>query len=149
MSTGAACSSCRRRPRRSSGRRGALRHFRVIATRAKIEDGRYTGELEFYCEGEGKAEAIREVAAREGVDLSESYAYSDSISDIPMLEAVGHPVAVNPDRDLRKVAAEREWQVRDFRRPVRLRERLAVPKPPPKIRLRCSSAPRASSSDGC
>jgi HAD superfamily hydrolase (TIGR01490 family) len=116
--------------------RPVAEHFgdvRVIATRAKIEDGRYTGELEFYCAGEGKAEAIREVAAREGVDLSESYAYSDSISDIPMLEAVGHPVAVNPDRDLRKVAAEREWQVRDFRRPVRLRERLAVSKPPPKI----------------
>jgi HAD superfamily hydrolase (TIGR01490 family) len=111
-------------------------HFgdvRVIATRAKIEDGKYTGELEFYCAGEGKAEAIREVAAREGVDLSESFAYSDSISDIPMLESVGHPVAVNPDRDLRKIAAEREWQVRDFRRPVRLRERLTVPKPPPKI----------------
>jgi HAD superfamily hydrolase (TIGR01490 family) len=112
-------------------------HFgdvRVIATRARIEDGKYTGELEFYCAGEGKAEAIREVAATEGVDLSESFAYSDSISDIPMLECVGHPVAVNPDRDLRKVAAERGWQVRDFRRPVRLRERIgAVRKPPPRI----------------
>jgi HAD superfamily hydrolase (TIGR01490 family) len=117
--------------------RPVAEHFgdvRVIATRAKIEDGKYTGELEFYCAGEGKADAIREVAAREGVDLSESYAYSDSISDVPMLEAVGHPVAVNPDRELRKMAAEREWQVRDFRRPVRLRERLGtVPKPPPKI----------------
>ena len=97
-------------------------------------DGKYTGELDFYCAGEGKAEAIREAAAREGVDLERSFAYSDSVADLSMLEAVGHPVAVNPDRDLRKVAAERGWQVRDFRRPVRLRARLGtVPKPPPRI----------------
>jgi HAD superfamily hydrolase (TIGR01490 family) len=95
----------------------------VIATRAKVEDDRYTGELEFYCYGEGKAAAMREVAAREGLDLSGSYAYSDSITDLPMLEAVGHPVAVNPDRELRREADRRGWQIRDFRRPVRLRER--------------------------
>jgi HAD superfamily hydrolase (TIGR01490 family) len=106
----------------------------VIATRAKIVDGKYSGELEFYCAGEGKAEAIAELAARRDIDLSRSYAYSDSVSDLPMLEIVGNPVAVNPDRELRKIAAEREWQVRDFRRPVRLRDRLGnVPKPPPKI----------------
>lgn len=96
----------------------------VLATRARIEDGRYTGELEFYCYGEAKAEAIRELAASEGIDLAGSYAYSDSMTDLPMLEAVGHPVAVNPDHALRKEAEQRGWQIRYFRRPVRLRERL-------------------------
>jgi phosphoserine phosphatase len=101
----------------------------VIATRVEIEDGRYAGRLAFYCYGPNKAVAIREVADRDGIDLGESYAYSDSITDLPMLEAVGHPVAVNPDRDLRRVATERGWRIRDFRRPVRLRQRLpAVPR---------------------
>jgi HAD superfamily hydrolase (TIGR01490 family) len=104
----------------------------VIATRAEIVDGKYTGALEFYSYGETKAEAIRRLAEREGLDLSASYAYSDSITDLPMLEAVGNPVAVNPDKELRKVAEEREWDVRDFRRPVRLRTKIAsvVTKPP-------------------
>jgi HAD superfamily hydrolase (TIGR01490 family) len=102
----------------------------VIATRAKIEDGRYTGELEFYCYGEDKAVAMREIAEREGIDLAGSYAYSDSSTDTPMLEAVGHPVAVNPDRELRREADKRGWQVRDFRRPVRLRQRLPQVRPP-------------------
>ncbi len=96
----------------------------VIATRAKVENDRYTGELEFYCYGEAKATAMREVAARDELDLGGSYAYSDSITDLPMLEAVGHPVAVNPDRDLRREADRRGWPIRDFRRPVRLRARL-------------------------
>ena len=96
----------------------------VLATRVKIEDGRYTGELEFYCFRENKAVAIREVAEREGIDLAGSYAYSDSATDTPMLEAVGHPIAVNPDRELRREAERRGWQIRDFRRPVRLRRRL-------------------------
>ena len=74
----------------------------VVATRAAIEDGRYTGDLELYCAGPAKAEAIREIARREGIDLGRSYAYSDSITDLPMLKVVGHPVAVNPDRDLRR-----------------------------------------------
>ena len=106
----------------------------VLATRAEIEDGKYTGNLEFYAYREKKAEAIREEAEREGIDLEASYAYSDSATDIPMLEAVGKPVAVNPDRELRRVADERGWQIRDFRRPVRLRQRLAqVPKPTPSL----------------
>jgi HAD superfamily hydrolase (TIGR01490 family) len=108
--------------------RPLARHFGVsgvIATRARIEHGRYTGELEFYCAGEAKAGAIRELAERVGVDLGGSYAYSDSISDLPMLETVGHPVAVNPDKDLRREAEAREWDIRDFRRPVRLRTRIA------------------------
>jgi HAD superfamily hydrolase (TIGR01490 family) len=97
----------------------------VLATRARIEDGRYTGELEFYCYGDAKADAIRAMERDHGLDLEGSYAYSDSITDLPMLEAVGHPVAVNPDRDLRKEADARGWDIRDFRRPVRLRTRLA------------------------
>ena len=100
----------------------------VIATRARLDaDGRYTGELEFYAYGAHKAEAIREMAVAEGLDLAGSYAYSDSITDLPMLELVGHPVAVNPDRELTRVAREREWDVRYFQHPVRLRDRVPVP----------------------
>jgi HAD superfamily hydrolase (TIGR01490 family) len=119
--------------------RPLARHFGVagvIATRAEVgADGKYTGELAFYSYGEGKADAIRELAQRIGIDLSASYAYSDSSTDIPMLEAVGNPVAVNPDRDLRRHAEVEAWQVRDFRRPVRLRSRIrgAVPTPRPSI----------------
>jgi HAD superfamily hydrolase (TIGR01490 family) len=109
--------------------RPLARHFGVsgvIATQAHVgDDGRYTGELSFYAYGEQKAAAIRALAARVGVDLAGSYAYSDSITDLPMLEAVGNPVAVNPDKELRKVAEERAWQIRDFRAPVRLRTRIA------------------------
>ena len=73
----------------------------VIATRAKLDaQGRYTGQLEFYAYGPHKADAIREMAVKEGIDLANSYGYSDSITDLPMLELVGHPVAVNPDREL-------------------------------------------------
>jgi hypothetical protein len=67
---------------------------------------------------------MRRVAAQQGIDLSASYAYSDSATDLPMLEAVGHPVAVNPDRDLLRAAREREWEVQYFGRQVRLRDRL-------------------------
>jgi HAD superfamily hydrolase (TIGR01490 family) len=106
----------------------------VIATRAQLdEDGNYTGDLAFYAYGPHKAEAVRSIAGREAIDLSKSYAYSDSITDLPMLEAVGHPVAVNPDRDLEKVARKREWEVRSFRRPVRLRDRMPAPPPGPTI----------------
>jgi HAD superfamily hydrolase (TIGR01490 family) len=118
--------------------RPLARHFGVsgvIATRAKIERGRYTGELEFYCYGDEKAEAIRRLAERVGIDLAGSYAYSDSITDLPMLEAVGHPVAVNPDKDLRKEAEEREWDIQDFRRPVRLRTRIAQTATKPRTQI--------------
>jgi HAD superfamily hydrolase (TIGR01490 family) len=96
----------------------------VIATRARIVDGRYTGELEFYAYGESKAAAVRSLAERVGIELEGSYAYTDSITDLPLLEAVGHPVAVNADRDLRREAETRGWDIRDFRRPVRLRTRI-------------------------
>ena len=104
----------------------------AIASRARIDDeGCYTGEMEFYAYGEQKAVAMREIAEREGIDLSASWAYSDSASDLPMLEAVGHPVVVNPDRDLARVARERQWEVRKFERPVRLRDRVPTPPPAP------------------
>lgn len=100
----------------------------VIATRARVDaQGRYTGELEFYAYAARKAEAIREMAVAEGLDLAASYAYSDSITDLPMLELVGNPVAVNPDRELARIAREREWEIRYFQRPVRLRDRVPVP----------------------
>ncbi len=99
-----------------------------IATRAVVDDeGRYAGEMEFYAYGPFKAESMRELAEVEGFDLAESFAYSDSYTDLPMLEAVGHPVAVNPDRVLAKVAREREWEVMQFTKPVRLRDRVSVP----------------------
>jgi HAD superfamily hydrolase (TIGR01490 family) len=107
----------------------------VIATKAKLdEEGRYTGELEFYAYGPWKAEAVRWLAEVEGISLESSYAYSDGITDLPLLEVVGHPVAVNPDKALRRLAAEREWEMVRFERPVTLRARLAeLPKPVPII----------------
>ena len=104
----------------------------AIASRARLDKaGRYTGEMEQYAYGPWKADAIREVAAAQGIDLEASYAYSDSATDVPMLSAVGHPVAVNPDRELLRVAKARGWDVQTFRRPVRLRDRVPVPRPGP------------------
>jgi len=103
----------------------------AIASRAQVDaEGRYTGEMAFYAYGPFKADAMTAVARRDGIDLAESYAYSDSYTDAPMLEIVGHPVVVNPDRVLLKLAREREWEVRHFTRPVPLRTR-RVPTPPP------------------
>jgi len=116
-------------------------HF--IATRAKIDDeGKYTGELDFYCYGDNKAVAIREHAERYGIDLSKSYAYSDSATDLPMLEAVGNPHAVNPDKELRQIATEREWPILQFSRPVSLRARIvsSVPRPSPAAAIAVGTA---------
>lgn len=102
----------------------------AIATRAELDEhGRYTGRTELYCYGPHKREAIEAVAARDGIDLAASYAYSDSATDLPMLEAVGHPVAVNPDRELLRTARRRGWEVRRFTRRVPLRERVPMPAP--------------------
>jgi HAD superfamily hydrolase (TIGR01490 family) len=104
-------------------------HF--IATRAEVDaEGKYTGELEFYCYGDNKALAIREAAERYGIDLERSFAYSDSATDLPMLETVGHPHVVNPDKELRAIAVERDWPILGFAHPITLRTRIAqVPRP--------------------
>jgi HAD superfamily hydrolase (TIGR01490 family) len=97
----------------------------TIASRAAIDDeGRYTGSMSFYAYGPYKADAMRAVAMEHGVDLARSFAYTDSYTDLPMLEAVGHPVVVNADRVLQRLARDRGWQVRQFVRPVTLRDRV-------------------------
>jgi HAD superfamily hydrolase (TIGR01490 family) len=100
---------------------------RIIATRMEIAEGRYTGEIAYYAYAEEKARAIQELADALDYDLAESYAYSDSATDVPMLEAVGHPHAVNPDKELRRVATLNEWPVLVFDRPVALRSRVPLP----------------------
>lgn len=98
----------------------------AIATRMVIDDsGRYSGEIEFYAYGDHKVTAMRDLADRAGYDLADCYAYSDSATDLPMLLAVGHPCAVNPDRPLRREAVRRGWPVLEFHRP----ESLGVPFP--------------------
>ncbi|REK21232.1 MAG: HAD-IB family hydrolase [Actinobacteria bacterium] len=97
----------------------------VIATRAEVgADGRYTGRIELYAYGPGKAKAVADLAEDEGIDLSRSYAYSDSATDIPMLALVGNPVAVNPDAELEAHAVENGWEIRRFDSPVSLRDRI-------------------------
>jgi HAD superfamily hydrolase (TIGR01490 family) len=83
-----------------------------VGTVGEIVDGIYTGELAGpFCYGPGKVEAIEELAKWENFDLGQCYAYSDSASDLPMLEAVGHPVAVNPDARLARVAHHNGWPI--------------------------------------
>lgn len=113
---------------------------RVVATRLVVEDGVFTGEVEYYAYGPTKAEAIAELAESEGYDLSRCYAYSDSATDLPMLEAVGHPHAVNPDRALRREAAARGWPVLSFNRPVRLKQRRPSLSMPPRPVLAVAAA---------
>lgn len=99
----------------------------ALGTVAEIQDGRYTGRLVGeMLHGPAKADAIRALAAVEGLDLSQCTAYSDSINDVPMLSTVGHAVAVNPDSALRRKARESGWSVRDFRT-GRKAAKLAVP----------------------
>ncbi|WP_188830290.1 HAD family hydrolase [Nocardia camponoti] len=105
----------------------ALGASHTAATRMVVADGKYTGEIEFYCYGEGKVAAIEKLAAEHGYDLASCYAYSDSVTDLPMLEAVGHPTAVNPDRGLRKEAASHGWPVLTFSNPVSLWSRFQTP----------------------
>jgi HAD superfamily hydrolase (TIGR01490 family) len=92
-----------------------LRFDGALGARSEIEDGHYTGRAAGpFTYREGKAEAMRELAAARGIDLGASYAYSDSESDLPMLRAVGHPVVVNPDAELRRVAREEDWEIMRF-----------------------------------
>jgi HAD superfamily hydrolase (TIGR01490 family) len=86
----------------------------AIGSTCEIVDGVYTGRTLRAAHGEGKAQAVRELAAAEDLDLAESTAYSDSYSDVPFLEVVGHPVAANPDRRLRRIARQRGWPVVEF-----------------------------------
>jgi HAD superfamily hydrolase (TIGR01490 family) len=86
----------------------------AVGSTCEIVDGVYTGKSLRGVHGEGKVEALRELAAEHDLDLAASTAYSDSHTDIPFLEAVGHPVAVNPDKRLRRIAGERGWPVLEF-----------------------------------
>jgi HAD superfamily hydrolase (TIGR01490 family) len=98
----------------------------IIATKVKADAaGFFLPEIERYAMGPGKAEAIVAIAEEEGIDLDGSYAYSDSITDLPMMEIVGNPVAVNPEKELRKIAEEREWPILQFRLPVSVESPLA------------------------
>ena len=96
-----------------------------IGTRVAIVDGQYTGQIEFYAYAENKAQAMRDLADEQGYDLSQSYAYSDAATDLPMLESVGFPSVVNPDRPLRREAMARDWPILTFSKPVPLRQRFA------------------------
>jgi HAD superfamily hydrolase (TIGR01490 family) len=88
----------------------------ALGTVSEVKDGIYTGRLVGEpLHGPAKAEAITALAEKEGLDLSLCSAYSDSANDLPMLSAVGHPVAVNPDAALKRIATENEWEIRDFR----------------------------------
>jgi len=97
----------------------------AVGTLCEVVDERYTGRPLRSCYGRTKAAAVRQLAARMGIDLSASTAYSDGHTDLPFLEAVGRPVAVNPDRELRRVAAERGWPVLRFREALVPRRRVA------------------------
>ena len=121
---------------------------RVIATRMIVEDGKYTGDIEFYAYAETKATAIEELAEREGYDLSRSYAYSDSATDLPMLKVVGNPYAVNPDRALRREAAARKWPVLVFTKPVRLRDRVPNVSMPPRSALAAAAVTAGAATAG-
>jgi HAD superfamily hydrolase (TIGR01490 family) len=100
----------------------------AIGTRWEVEEGLYTGRLDGpFAYGEGKAKALREFADLHGIDLSASWAYTDAASDLPMLEAVGHPVAVNPDAELAEIAKREGWDVLRFEKlGARLRMAAAV-----------------------
>ena len=101
-----------------------------LASRANLDEhNRYTGTMEFYCYGPNKAIAINELAERTGIELARSSAYSDSATDIPMIEIVGHPYAVNPDKQLALEAGERGWEILEFTKPVRLRDRMTIRAP--------------------
>ncbi|WP_149360411.1 HAD-IB family hydrolase [Lolliginicoccus suaedae] len=99
----------------------------IIASEMAAQDGKYTGEYSFYCQGEAKSDAIFRLAAEKSYDLAQCYAYSDSISDLPMLDLVGHPTAVNPDRQLRRKAASAGWPILTFSDSISLREHLPAP----------------------
>lgn len=95
----------------------------VVASQLATRDGRYTGNISFYAYGSAKADAMRSLASAQAWDLQSCHAYSDSSTDLPMLEEVGHPHAVNPDSLLRTIAEQRHWPIHKWHRTVSLRER--------------------------
>ena len=105
----------------------------VVATRMEIADGKYTGGISYNDNAENKAAAIRDLAEKHRNDLEHSWAYSDSVTDVHMLEAVGHPYAVNPDKDLRRIARDRGWPILVFEKPVAMRSRVRLPPARPTI----------------
>ena len=116
-----------------------------IASRSKVDErGRYTGTMEFYAYGPFKAEAVDALAEARGIDLAESYAYSDSYTDVPMLETVGHPSAVNPDRVLARYAREHDIEVLHFSHPIglwtRFRDRIGTVPQRPAVALSAGAA---------
>jgi HAD superfamily hydrolase (TIGR01490 family) len=109
----------------------------AVATRLEVAGGVYTGTVEFYAYGQAKADGVAELAASRGYRLGDCYAYSDSATDLPLLELVGHPHVVNPDRALRRAARDRGWPVLTFSRCGAPRpERTNAPSP-------CESDPAA------
>jgi HAD superfamily hydrolase (TIGR01490 family) len=86
----------------------------AIGSTCEIRDGIYTGRSLTAAYGENKATLVRQLAEAENLDLTASTAYSDSHTDVPFLEAVGHPVAANPDKELRRIARERGWPILEF-----------------------------------
>jgi hypothetical protein len=96
-----------------------------------VDEGRFTGEVDFYAAGPNKVLAVQQLADERGYCLADCFAYSDSVTDAPLLALVGRPTAVNADRGLRRVAVERGWPMLEFRHPIplsrRLRQRPAIP----------------------
>ena len=89
----------------------------LIATELEVIDGKFTGKVLHFNKGTAKVQRIHELAKTNGYTLANSYAYSDSATDIPMLKLVGNPTAVNPDRPLRKAAMSHGWPIRRFEKP--------------------------------
>ena len=101
----------------------------VLSSRAAVdEDGCFTGEITHFNQAQGKADACEALARARSWDLSECSAYSDSVSDAPLLRLVGHPYAVNPDRALREMAQREGWPTLTFTSTVRVLPR-EVPTP--------------------
>lgn len=94
----------------------------TIATELETFNGKYTGQIGFYAYAENKARAIKDFAQDRGYELENSFAYSDSITDLPMLEVVGHPTAVNPDNGLKEIAMDRSWPILRFEKPAALKK---------------------------
>ena len=95
-----------------------------ISSRAEIdEEGKFTGNMLFFAQGENKAVAVRELCQQRGIDLADCFAYSDSETDVPMLQVVGHAFAVNPDRQLSKIAHDEAWPILSFNHPGRAHDR--------------------------